>query len=110
MRLKLLCQPQAAAFVVVLPVIQIIVIGQHHRHVRSVIGEFVHGPRPGAQRMRRAPPLRSLCGRVIQGGQQQRGKGHVIAQRHARRRAVFAAQRLAKPAIVRLVAVHCGIV
>lgn len=48
MRLKLLCQPQTAAFVVVLLVIQIIVIGQYHRHVRSVIGEFVHGPRPGA--------------------------------------------------------------
>lgn len=58
----LLCQPQAAAFVVVLPVIQIIVIGQHHRHVRSVIGEFVHGPRPGAQRMRRAPPCEVCVG------------------------------------------------
>ena len=34
----------------------------------------------------------------------------LLSQRHARRRAVFAAQRLAKPAIVRLVAVHCGIV
>lgn len=59
------------------------------------MNQFAHSQ----SRMPARPPAKSVWAGHT-GRSQQRGKSHVIAQRHARRRAVFAAQRLAKPAMV----------
>ena len=78
-RLQLFCPAAAALTLVVLPVVQIIVVSQKHRHVCCIVYKGIVGARAGLDGVRRAASRAEFRLRLVQGTQQQGGKGHVIA-------------------------------
>ena len=77
---KPVSHPFGGLFAVILPVIQTVVIGQCHVHIRRVADVGAVHPFPPGQRVKQTGIFASRLLRLVEAHEQQRQKGHIIAQ------------------------------